>query len=365
MADQFILSMPIVVDSNGNTVTGTIDLYQTGTTTPAVGLFTDEALTTAIANPLTLTAGVWPQVFGTPAYAIRAVIKDGDGVTLYDIDPISRTTSASGAAATVTITPTANQPETNVEDAVNNLADTTAGKVSAASPEITGIIELDGTVPTIDVTDTSSAAGGAMHNALRGFYANGTIAMTLGHADTINLLVRSEREDLIFDADFQNVTASSEILFRVDGGTTVVQVDSGGQTVTGDSSTTGQVLLANGSAAAPSMAFTGDTDLGFFLSSAGVLGVSASGARQYIFTTADHLTADESIVTRERLDALCFYTGAATLERGDVTAGTNLTRSCTDATGAPFSSASSESGTWMCTAYAEQNRISTFVQVAE
>lgn len=83
----------------------------------------------------------------------------------------------------------------------------------------------------------------------------------------------------------------------------VRQGASGGlATGTGGLSTTGTVSTAAGTAAAPSLTFTGDTNTGLYSVGADQLGVSAAGVRSFNFTsTAGKLEGDESGTAALRL----------------------------------------------------------------
>jgi len=75
-------------DDSGDPLSGgSITFYETGTTTEAT-TYSDEAETTANANPVVLdAAGRQPDIFFTGS--LKAVLKDASGVTIETRDPVS------------------------------------------------------------------------------------------------------------------------------------------------------------------------------------------------------------------------------------------------------------------------------------
>lgn len=76
-----------VIDTNGISDGATIDVFQTGTTT-RVSIYSDEALTTPLANPYTVVAGAAvPAIYHGETANIRVRVKQSDGTTISDDDP--------------------------------------------------------------------------------------------------------------------------------------------------------------------------------------------------------------------------------------------------------------------------------------
>ena len=76
-----------VIDTNGISDGATIDVFQTGTTT-RVSIYSDEALTTPLANPYTVVAGAAvPAIYHGEGANIRVRVKQSDGTTISDDDP--------------------------------------------------------------------------------------------------------------------------------------------------------------------------------------------------------------------------------------------------------------------------------------
>jgi hypothetical protein len=74
-----------------------LEVYQSGGLTP-VSIYSDDALTVELANPLTANAvGAFPDVYWDDATAIRVILKTADGVTLSDTDPYIATAAEAQA----------------------------------------------------------------------------------------------------------------------------------------------------------------------------------------------------------------------------------------------------------------------------
>lgn len=78
-----------------------------------------------------------------------------------------------------------------------------------------------------------------------------------------------------------NSTGSNNIAEFQDNGTSVVTISDGGSVTT-----TGLIVIASGSAAAPTLTFTGDTDSGFFRSGADDIQMAAGGVSVAKFSSA-------------------------------------------------------------------------------
>jgi hypothetical protein len=122
MASQLII--PRQLDANGDPVSGAkANVYQTGTSTP-VTVYTDTGLSVAHANPIVSDGeGYFAQAFYGLSTALRVVVTDSADVTLVTYDPVPLVSLSGSAASDVTHTPSTGNPATNVQDALDNLAD--------------------------------------------------------------------------------------------------------------------------------------------------------------------------------------------------------------------------------------------------
>lgn len=91
--------------------------YQSGTTT-LEAVYTDESLAAAHPSPLVADAeGAFAQVFHSGSPALKCVITDSLGNTLYTIDPV-RSSSTGSDASEVSFSPVADNAATNVQAAI-------------------------------------------------------------------------------------------------------------------------------------------------------------------------------------------------------------------------------------------------------
>ena len=144
MADQLLAGLPPVLDFNGDVVAGgTVTFYETNTTTP-VAIWSDIAATIPLANPLTLDSAGRPsnQIFYVGTVAVKEVIKDAGGATLYTVDPSPRFSVTAAAASGVTYSPIASNPSLNVQDAIDF--------VSLASSVFPSIVGNAGKAPFVN-----------------------------------------------------------------------------------------------------------------------------------------------------------------------------------------------------------------------
>ena len=135
MADQLLAGIPPVLDNNGDIVAGgSVTFYETGTTT-LVDIFSDIAGTVPLTNPLTLDSAGRPaqQIFYVGSVAVKEVIKDAGGATLYTVDPSPRFSVTSAAASGITYSPIAANPNTDVQAAINFVSE-----AASVFPSITG-----------------------------------------------------------------------------------------------------------------------------------------------------------------------------------------------------------------------------------
>jgi hypothetical protein len=179
MADQLLAGLPPVLDFNGDVVAGgSVTFYETNTTTP-VAIWSDIAATIPLANPLTLDSAGRPsnQIFYVGTVAVKEVIKDAGGATLYTVDPSPRFSVTAAAASGVTYSPIASNPSLNVQDAIDfvSLASSVfptivgnAGKAPFVNGGATAIAYIDslGYLATATGTNTISLATGLALNTL-------------------------------------------------------------------------------------------------------------------------------------------------------------------------------------------------------
>lgn len=186
MADQIRFTPVQVFDANGDPVAGAkAYFYQTGTTTPLT-TYADEGLTTPHPNPLVAVGNVFPAVFVSASVKAKVDVTDAADVRLngYPIDPATIHTGGAGAA-TISFSATAENPNTNVQDAIqyatvnvadhnHNAADITAGTLDAA--------RLPAAAVKTD-TDATLAAGYAITVDDDGTKSSGTYTPTYAESN--------------------------------------------------------------------------------------------------------------------------------------------------------------------------------------
>ncbi|MCJ8335735.1 MAG: hypothetical protein MJH10_16105 [Epibacterium sp.] len=119
-AQLFYLPFRPAIDANALTVPGAqLYFYSTGTTT-LISIFSDEALSTPLTNPVTANAaGVWPSIYFDDTQTVRVVLTDSDGATLDEQDPYLADIAD------------------DLTDALNTVATNAANSASAASTSAT------------------------------------------------------------------------------------------------------------------------------------------------------------------------------------------------------------------------------------
>lgn len=142
MADQIRFTPVQVFDANGDPVPGAkAHFYQTGTTTPLT-VYSDEALTTAHPVPLVADAqGVFPAVFFNGSTGVKVDVTDTGDVRLdgYPIDPATLHSGGKGAS-TISFSATAENPSTNVQDAIEHASEL----VNDTTPQLGGDLDANG-----------------------------------------------------------------------------------------------------------------------------------------------------------------------------------------------------------------------------
>ncbi|WP_306127942.1 hypothetical protein [Roseovarius sp. MMSF_3350] len=152
MADRIILAR--ATDDNGDIVAGALAyFYEAGTTTP-LEVYSDSAGTVAVSQPLTADAtGTFAATFATQN--VKVDVQDTEGASLpgFPSDPHPTVPTSAGGASLVSFDPTVAIPDTNVQDAIEQVQENLEGQL--ASPALTGTP----TAPTATVgTNTTQLA---------------------------------------------------------------------------------------------------------------------------------------------------------------------------------------------------------------
>ena len=171
--------------------------YESSTTTPET-VYSDEALSTAHPSPLVADAnGQFATVWGADGVNVKVVVTKADDGALFTLDKVILGNTAIGNAAGVSFSPTTENPNTNVQAAVQAnavariagdvaLTDGLALKAPLAAPVFTGIPAAPTAATTTDTTQIATTAfvqqeilaavpGPSLRFAVQ-FSANGTIA---------------------------------------------------------------------------------------------------------------------------------------------------------------------------------------------
>lgn len=143
MTDVVSLAPFRALDANGNPV-GSAEayFYRQGTTTPLT-VYSDAAGSSAHSSPLVADAnGVFAAVFNTSEFNVKVDVKDptsGASLPGYPIDYALLGKTDTGAASSISFSPTANIPETNVQDAIEKVqANWTSAKTGADDGLVSG-----------------------------------------------------------------------------------------------------------------------------------------------------------------------------------------------------------------------------------
>lgn len=129
-------------DANGTPAAGgSVTFYRSGTTVLAP-IFSDEAYTVPLTNPVVADgSGQIVPVYSDATYEIKAVVKSAAGTTIGTVDPCIKTITESTSAATITFAPITGNTATNVQAAIasaTNANITTFGEVRPISRGGTG-----------------------------------------------------------------------------------------------------------------------------------------------------------------------------------------------------------------------------------
>lgn len=197
MAQQALFTPNRALDANAYAQPGaTATFYASGTMT-LITVYSDEAGTIATTNPITADGnGVFPQVFFNGE--AKVIVRDADGATLWTVDPCPATSGDVTGAASVSFNPTVAVPQTNVQAAIEAVAESVITGASGFGLGITG------NAPTISNIDATAQASGVYRftGTSTGTFPSGVTASTTG-------LVRIDRQ-----------TAAEAIMYlRAAGGT--------------------------------------------------------------------------------------------------------------------------------------------------
>lgn len=228
MADQIRFTPVQVFDANGAPVSGAkAYFYQTGTTTPLT-VYSDEALTTAHASPLVADSeGVFPAVFFNGSTSVKVDVTDADDVRLdgYPIDPATLHSGGRGAS-TISFSATAENPNTNVQDAVAHASEI----VNDTTPQLGGDLDANGNSIRFDggtgLTDdagnevltvgktTSAVNEVKVSNAATG---SGPLIEATGDDTNIDLKLAGKGTGKVAVDDFEATGAITETVYVLSG----------------------------------------------------------------------------------------------------------------------------------------------------
>lgn len=249
--------------------------------------------------------------------AVLISVTEGDvtQIVLADVG-VQGATGPSSPASGIPFTPYGNIAATNVQTAIQELDDEKFGK---AGGTVTGNLEIgtggtlsfegataDGFETTLAVVDPTADRTLTLPNVTGTFVTTG---------DTGTVTSTMLLDGTILNAD---VNASAAIAG------TKISPDFGSQTIV----TTGVHSAAAGSAAAPSIAFTGDTDTGIYRPGADQLAISTGATERMRIDSAGRLLVGTSTTGLQNVRSL--------LWQGNGEAALYINHSTGDGTGDPF-----------------------------
>lgn len=181
---------------------GTVTFFESGTTSLA-SIFADDGGTVALDNPVEAdSTGAIVQVFKTSSTDVKAVIRRSDGSLVSTLDPCPLGVSTGLGASEIVFTPSAGNPATNVQDAIDG---NTTRLDALGSPGSTGIQMLAagsatdgrdvlalGGLATQDILDeddfaTNSATRPPSQQSAKAYHTANT-ALTKSYASTGNAI---------------------------------------------------------------------------------------------------------------------------------------------------------------------------------
>jgi len=274
----------------------TAQFFVTGTTTP---IAIQDVMGNALPNPLTSnSAGVFTQVVYSGPSQVKCVIRDADGGTLYTIDPCPLFDATGSAAVSVTYQPNSYLPQTNVQDAIDQIADILQGvgtplrfgDGTQGAPSISFLADEDTGFYRVGANEIGFSAGGTVRASLTTL---GLRARMVGSAADPSIYFRtgSDRAGLF--------SSGVGVLNFSTAGTERMRISSAGNVgigltnpaaplhVSGEAraSTFNATSSANGgfvgisadSQTEPSFTWSGDTGTGVYLASANQIGFTCNG----------------------------------------------------------------------------------------
>jgi len=200
MSIQAIL--PRALDANGNPAPGAKAwFYNTGTTT-AQTVYSDTALSTAHTQPVVADSnGVFPQVFGVGATALKVVLTNAAEVALPEgtIDPVPTSTISTSTAGSIPFTPTAGIAQTNVQDAIEEVyTDSLQNVVEDTAPQLGGPLDANSNqVRAAKGVDVASAAALTLGNDGNSFDITGTTSITSIATKGVGTMVTLHFDDVL------------------------------------------------------------------------------------------------------------------------------------------------------------------------
>lgn len=195
-------------------------------------------------------------------------------------------------------------------------------QLAAATNTLTGILSIANTTPQINFTDTDSVPGGALTAAMRIFYSDFSLAGTIGFNNTDQIIITTQRGNILLSADPANVSPNSFIQMNVDNAlagrlepagtaaiaaTSIITREKGDARyaqLSGPNVLTGLLSLAAGSVTAPSLNFAIEPTTGMYRLPTGISAFASAGVlTARIEAPGVSAPATTSVMTREKGDA--------------------------------------------------------------
>ena len=156
MAELLLFTPERAVDLNGVPIYGAKAYFYAAGTTDPLTVYADPDMTVPHPSPLVANGmGVWPQVFCDQPATVTVtdasdVVQSGYPMTLAASVP-----AGDSAASGVSFNPTAEIPETNIQDAIERVQANIVEPLADFGLGVTGVATL---LANIDATDTASGA---------------------------------------------------------------------------------------------------------------------------------------------------------------------------------------------------------------
>lgn len=178
MSDLLDLSPPGQL-SNDSLAGARVFFYDAGTTTLRT-VYSDQGLTTPHPSPLLADAdGLFATVF-VSGTAVKAVVQDANGASLYTLDPCAKVPAGGAGASSVSFAPTVDIPVTNVQAAIERVQTNIIAPVAGFGLGVTGSATL---LANIDATNIASGAY-RYDNTATGTFPVGVAASDTGIVET-------------------------------------------------------------------------------------------------------------------------------------------------------------------------------------